>query len=128
MRDGQTNGMRFPGVNVPPGATILDARIEFTAYQTRTGSTTLQFWGLSDPNPLTFPSDGTGGGPLSDLLPLPSPPPHPPGAPNATTATAVWSPPDWIDEQKYKTPSLLLNDIVQEIVNLPGWNPAAWTK
>ena len=41
----QEIGMRFRNINVPPGATITSAYVEFVADESQSGQTDLVFWG-----------------------------------------------------------------------------------
>jgi hypothetical protein len=112
----QVIGLRFTGVAVPPGATIVAAYVQFTAKLQTDGNsmesdpaiTTLTLKGQAADNPPTFPAVF-----MADISSRPT-----------TTAQAVWSDiPRWPTADAagpdQRTPSLAA--IVQEIVNRPGW-------
>ena len=50
----QTVGMRFNGVTIPPGATILDASVQFQADEVNTVATTVTIQGEATDNASTF--------------------------------------------------------------------------
>lgn len=52
--------LRFVGVDVPKNANILEAFIDFTAYQSATGTVNLTIKAESSPNPATFTTSGWG--------------------------------------------------------------------
>jgi hypothetical protein len=103
----QTVGIRFHGVHVPPGATILSASIQLQADETGSSATSLTFEGeASDDAALFVQTTGN----------ISSRP--------RTTASVPWSPVPWLtvgeagpDQQ---TPDL--SPILQEIVDRPGWS------
>jgi hypothetical protein len=103
----QTVGMRFRNVTVPPGATILNAYVQFKVDEKSTPSTSLQIRGESSGNALTFAgADG-------NVSSRPT-----------TTTFVAWNPGPWNsvgaaggDQQ---TPDL--KDIIDEIVNGGGWS------
>ncbi|GJL78480.1 MAG: hypothetical protein NPINA01_14690 [Nitrospinaceae bacterium] len=109
----QTVGLRFAGVDIPPGATITDAYIQFQADETHAGATTLTVRGQNSANPATFTSATNN----ITLRPL-------------TTASVPWSPAPWnsVGEAGLNQQTPNISSIVQEIINLPGWaigNPLA---
>nr|WP_100643405.1 PilC/PilY family type IV pilus protein [Alteromonas facilis] len=95
---------RFRNVNLPQGATISEAYIEFTAYQTDTGngaSMTIAAADEDDPKGFNNYKRYT----LRD---------------KSKTASVTWSNiPSFYKNSVYKTPSLV--PIVQQIVNRTGW-------
>jgi hypothetical protein len=102
----QTVGMRFTGLAVPPGATIVDATVQFQADETDTVATNLTFQAQAADNPPTFQN-----------LPgnITSRP--------VTTASAAWSPAPW-NTVGAAGPDQKTSDIsavIQEIVDRPGW-------
>ena len=101
----QLVGLRFGNINIPQGATITDARIQFRADETSSGAVTLDIQGEDVDNAATF--SGQYG--ISSRA--------------VTTATVSWTPDDWtvVNEagEAQRTPDL--SSIVQEIVNRPGW-------
>ena len=102
----QTVGMRFNGIDIPQGATILNAYVQFQVDETNSGSVLVEIRGQNDDNATTFTSsDGN----------ITSRP---------TTATSVsWAPVPWTSVgaagSGQRTPDL--KDIIQEIVNRTGW-------
>jgi hypothetical protein len=108
LRDGsavQQVGLRFQHINIPQGATINNARIQFSTDETSSGDLTVDIKGENADNTDTF------GGQYSI------------SSRNVTTASVKWTPEDWtiLDEagEAQRTPDL--SSIVQEIVNRPGW-------
>ncbi|MDH3453136.1 MAG: hypothetical protein OEN20_12025, partial [Gammaproteobacteria bacterium] len=102
----QTIGMRFNAVQVPQGATIVNAYIQFQVDETSSVFTSLAIQGEATDNALTFSSAGFN---ISSR--------------NRTGALVGWDPLPWtdvgtagIDQQ---TPDL--STIIQEIVSRPGW-------
>lgn len=105
--DGSTNqivGMRFNGINVPAGATITNAYLEFETDNDRTGTCNLTIYGQDDDNPSTFYDIYWN---ISSRA--------------KTSASVDWSPPDWnYVNEIHQSPDL--SNIVQEIVDRPGWS------
>lgn len=100
----QTVGIRFPGVQIPKGATILTAHIEFTPEETSNGDATLTFHGLSTDNAEPFVSERYN---ITNR--------------KQTGSSFVWeNVPDWTKNQRHWSPNL--GAIVQEIVNRDGWS------
>ncbi|MEZ4656466.1 MAG: hypothetical protein R2911_02735 [Caldilineaceae bacterium] len=102
----QVVGVRFPGINIPPSATIVSAYIQFTADETDAVATAVTIHGQAADNAGTF---------IPVKLNVSSRP--------RTSTSVLWTPPPWNtvgaagpDE---RTPDLTA--IVQEIVNRPGW-------
>lgn len=105
--DGSSNqqvvGMRFQNVDVPAGATILSAYLEFETDETSSTATALTFYGQAADDPLTFEAV------TNNILTRPK-----------TTASVDWSPEAWNTvSEKHQTPNIA--SIVQEIVNRGGW-------
>lgn len=98
----QIVGLRFQGVNIPSGATINSAYVEFDADRSHTGNTQLVISGESTGNAASF-----------DALQFV-------GRRNKTTASVNWDPGSWSDNNLYQTPDL--SSIVKEIVDLGGWS------
>lgn len=100
----QTVGMRFTGVNVPQGATITSAAIQFTVDETDSDNTSLTFRGEASDNAADY---GSG---LITTRPT-------------TSASASWAPEPWTTVGEagadQRTPDLAA--LVQEIVSRPGW-------
>jgi hypothetical protein len=102
----QLVGVRFRDVGIPPGATILGAKVQFTASQSDTGGITLEIHGEAADDAAPFSAVS---GNLSGRAP--------------TMNTVSWMPPNWTDGDALGaqlTPDL--KDVVQEIVNRPGWD------
>lgn len=99
-------GVRFNNLNIPNGATITNAYIEFTANETTVsgGNPTILIDGQAADNPGTFTSATNN---ISTR-------------PRTTLAQRVsWNPPTWADNSLQQTANL--SGIVQEIVNRGGW-------
>jgi 3-phytase len=104
----QTVGVRFVGVNVPRGAAIVRAYVQFQVDEATSTATSLTIQGQAADNAPTFVS-ATG-----DVSSRPR-----------TTAAAAWSPPAWLTigaagpDQRTSD----LSAVIQEIVNRAGWAP-----
>jgi tetratricopeptide (TPR) repeat protein len=104
----QLVGLRFPNLGIPVGATILDAFVQFQVDETSTGATSLLIQGQAADSalPFTSASGNLGGRPR-------------------TAESVAWSPPAWpstgVAGADQRTPDL--SDVVQEIVDRPGWAP-----
>lgn len=99
----QIVGMRFRNVNVPQGATIRSAYIEFETDETDSGTTNLIIYGQDANNAGGI---GNGSSNLSNRIP--------------TSAQELWSPGAWNStNQLHQTPDI--SRIIQEIVNRSGW-------
>jgi PKD repeat protein len=102
----QTVGMRWPGLAIPPGATITAAWVQFTAGQTQSGASTLNLFGQAADNAATF----------SRTTASISSRPH-------TVATTAWAPAAWATVGQagagQRTPDL--SAVIQEVVSRPGW-------
>ena len=103
----QTIGIRFTDIEIEQGATITNAYIQFTTFQTSVGACDLTISGQDDSNPNTF------AGADFDMTNRP-----------LTNSSADWSPEVWAvdgetgDEQKTSN----IANIVQELVDNPSWN------
>lgn len=101
----QLVGMRFTGITVPQGATIILAYIEFEVDETGSYETYLTIRGEASDNTSSFtPANGN----IS--------------ARTRTQAEAYWFEiPSWtIVNAKWQTPNI--SNVIQEIVNRPGWS------
>ena len=100
-------GVRFIGVNVPQGATITDAYIQFTCDEASSGSTSLTIHGHDVNNAAAFTGSS-----------------YEVSGRTATSANVNWSPAAWntVGESgaNQRTPNL--QAIIQEIVNRTGWS------
>ena len=95
--------VRF-ALDVPRGATIGSAVINFVAKGNTSGANTLTFTAQTSNDASAF---GASNRNLS--------------ARNMTSASVSWSPGAWADGQTYTSPDL--SALVQEVVNRSGWNP-----
>lgn len=94
-------GLRFQGVTIPPGATILKAEIRLKTVTNLSGNCYLRVYGEANATPATFSTYANF------------------AARTLTSAFASWSPPAQTNGGTLTTPDLV--SIVQEIVNLGGW-------
>ena len=100
-------GMRFNGLGIPPGATIIDAYVQFQVDEPNSVFTDLIVKGEANDNAVTFtPSAGN----ISSRI--------------MTTSQVSWNPAPWATvgeaELIQRTPSIA--SVIQEIVSLPGWS------
>jgi|GEM_PF-426534 len=104
----QTVGLRYRNVNIPQGATITNARIQFTTESTaNTNPSNMVIRGEAADNSAGYTNAAFG---LSS---------------RSTTAASVnWSPANWNVVGQAGADQLTpnLSNVVQEIVNRPGWN------
>ncbi len=101
--DDYTVGLRFSDLDVPAGATIVNAYVRFVAKASDDKVTTLDFAGEAADSAATFTRTRFN---VSGRT--------------QTGATVTWaSVPEWSKNERYWTPNL--NTIVQEIVSRPGW-------
>lgn len=98
----QIVGLRFRSVNIPKDATILSAKIVFTAAADGTGPSSLSIRGEYSGDAAAFT---TADGSIS--------------ARTHTSAAVAWSPGDWTSGTTQETPDVAT--VVQEIVNGPDW-------
>ncbi len=104
----QEVGMRFQGVDIPQGAKITDAHIEFTVDEADSGATSIIFWGDDTDNAATF---STVGSPDYDIT-----------GRTKTTESVDWDNiPAW-DTIGSKQGSPDISPITQEIVDREGWS------
>jgi hypothetical protein len=100
----QVVGIRFRNVQIPQGATIANAYIEFTADESHSDATSLVFQGQAENNPGAFST-------TRDNI----------SSRSRTTASMNWNNiPAWSTGSTYQTPDMA--NIVQEIVNRGGWS------
>jgi|GEM_PF-3307519 len=105
-RGNQVVGLRFENINIPDGATIVDASIQFTSDELNSVATNLVIEGEAADN----------SAPITEGVNVISS--------RVRTSTAVaWAPPAWIsvgaNGTDQKTPDL--GGIVQEIIDRPGY-------
>lgn len=99
----QTVGIRFINMNIPPGAVITSAVLEFQTDETDTGATslTIRAEDIDD-----APGFTTGNSNISNRT--------------LTSASASWNPPAWNTVgERHLSPDL--TSVVQEIVDRGGW-------
>ena len=103
----QIVGMRFNGVDIPSGATITDAYIQFQVDETPSGTTSLTIQAQAAGDPPTFTNSS---GNISSRA--------------RTTAAQSWSPPPWPTKNAagpdQRTPNIA--SVIQEVVNRAGWS------
>ena len=102
----QTVGIRFNDINIPQGAIIVNAYIQFTANDSDSGSASLVINGQDDDNASAFETSANN----ISSRPL-------------TLAGVDWSPATWIEDDAgfdQRTPDL--SEIVQGIINRTGWS------
>ncbi|MBT0585785.1 pilus assembly protein PilY [Alteromonas sp. SM 2104] len=98
-------GVRFNNINLPQGATITNAFLEFTAYQTSTGSASMRIEGVNEDDPNDF-------SPYYRYMLRNKP----------KTVGVNWSNiPAFYKNNVYTSPPVTA--IVQQIVNRSGWRP-----
>jgi hypothetical protein len=101
-----TAGLRFTGVQIPKGATIVDANVQFRADETGSGTTNLTIRAERADNsaPITTSAFNISNRPR-------------------TSASVAWAPPAWptvgASGPAQLTPNLA--SVIQEVVNRPGW-------
>ncbi len=103
MQSSQLNGFRFRDINIPQGATVLEADITFTSADIDTNPSTITFFGedTDDADRFTSSSQNISSRPR-------------------TSAQVAWSAPPFENlSQPFVTNDL--SPIVQEIVNRGGW-------
>ncbi len=102
----QIVGMRFNGISIPRGASIVNAYVQFQVDEAQSEATTLTIQGEASDNAATFTSTSRN---ISSR--------------SRTTAAVTWSPVTWstVDANgpDQRTPSLAA--VLQEIVNRPAW-------
>jgi len=99
-----TVGVRFQGVDVPPGADIIDASIIFTSQNTSTGAASFSIKGeLADDGSANIFSN------IPDNI-----------SDRTYTSSVSWDPEEWVTgSELYSTSDL--KTIVQDIVDAGGW-------
>ncbi len=103
----QLVGIRFTGLNIPQGATITNASIQFQTDETHSGAASLMIEGEATDNALTFTNANAN---ISSRA--------------LTGATIGWAPAPWTTEGEagtvQQTPNIA--PIIQEIVERPDWS------
>ena len=102
----QTVGVRFINVDIPQGATVTNAYVQFMADETATVATSLTIQGEATDNALTFDNVDF------NISSRPT-----------TAASVAWSPPAWqtIGEAGPDQRTSDISAVIQEIVDRPGW-------
>lgn len=112
--DAQTVGIRFQSINIPQGATITKAYIQFEVDETSSEDTSLKIYGEDADN---SPSFSTTSHNISDRAKTN-------GFLGFVGGYISWNPPPWNEVNDHgedqRTPDL--TNIVQEIVNRNGWS------
>jgi lysophospholipase L1-like esterase/Rieske Fe-S protein len=104
----QAVGLRFTDIDIPQGALIQNAYVQFQVDETSSEATSLMIRGQEIDNAPTF-----AGGVVGDITS------------RAVTASGIfWNPPAWntvgAAGSEQQTPDI--KNVIQEIVNLPGWS------
>lgn len=100
-------GLRFQGIDIPNGAIVNSAYIEFTADESQSSGASMTIYGQDDDNPSSF------SGSSNDI-----------SSRTRTGASVTWSPNGWSSEEiGPDTQTDDLSSIIQEIIDRPGWVP-----
>jgi hypothetical protein len=104
----QVVGLRFAGLQIPQGATVTNAYVQFRTNEVSTGAVSLTLKAEAADNAPTY--SATSGNVTSRAT---------------TTANVAWSPPDWSVKGEaaaaQRTPNLAA--LVQAVVSRAGWAP-----
>ncbi len=105
-RGAQTVGVRLTGIDIPAGATITEAWIQYQVDNTDSGATDLIIQGEAGANPPTFINSTNN---ISNR--------------SRTSAQVAWSPAPWTTsgEAGPDQQTSDLSSIIQEMIDLPGW-------
>lgn len=103
----QTVGLRYTGIPVPAGATIVSASVQFRSKDVTTGPVSLTIRGQASDDPGTFTTA------IGNISSRPR-----------TAASVAWVPSAWPTSgaagPDQRTPDL--SSVIQEIVSRPGWS------
>jgi hypothetical protein len=103
----QVVGIRFTGLNIPPGASIQNAYLQFQADETGSDPTSLAIYAQAVDDATTFTST------YGDI-----------SSRTTTSASVPWSPEPWTTRGEagpnQRTPNIAT--VIQEIVSRPGWS------
>lgn len=105
--DDQLVGLRFPALDIPQGARLLDAWLQFQADGSTSGAASLVIRAQASDDAATFSRTRSD---LSDRA--------------LGSASVGWSPPAWTagaQGEAQRSPSLV--SVVQEVVDRAGWTP-----
>lgn len=99
-------GLRFPTVQIPPGAKIVKAYVQFSTDETSSVPTNLVIRGQAAVNAPTFTAT------KKNVSNRPK-----------TIASVTWAPPAWsiLDETSVNQRTPDLSSVIQEMIGLPGW-------
>ncbi len=103
----QLVGIRFANANIPQGATITSASVQFTVDDDNTGSVNLSIYAHKSTSSSTFSSSDDN---ISDR--------------STTAASVSWSPSDWstVGASGAAQKTSDLTSIIQELVDQSGWD------
>ncbi|MEE9345764.1 MAG: hypothetical protein V3U88_09190 [Methylococcales bacterium] len=103
----QLVGMRFNGLNIPQGATITSAFIQFQADETHSGTTSLTIEGQATDDAQTYTNVNAN---ISSR--------------DRTNATVNWDPAPWttVGEAGFDQQTPDITSVIQEIVDRSGWS------
>ncbi|WP_321375640.1 putative Ig domain-containing protein [uncultured Draconibacterium sp.] len=106
----QTVGLHFSDLNIPQGATITNAWVQFTVDEVSTGTLNLTISGDASDDSPAFTSSANN---LSNRI--------------QTANTVSWSPPDWntVAEANLNQQTPDLSAVIQEIVDRPGFSASS---
>jgi hypothetical protein len=107
-RGEQIVGLRFNGPDIPKGATVLNAYIQFRVDETSSETTSLRIAGEDVDHAATFRTSAKD---ISSRV--------------RTEAEVVWTPATWttVGEAGLNQRTPDLSSIIYEIINRPGWTP-----
>ena len=102
----QTIGIRFTGLTIPQGATIIGAFVQFQVDEPSSEDTTLTLYGEAADHAVTFTSSD---GDVSLRT--------------RTSASVEWGPPAWntVGEAGFEQQTPDITSLIQEVVNRGGW-------
>lgn len=103
----QTVGLRFNGIDIPKGATITNAYVQFQVHQATSGTTSLTIQGQEADNAETF---------SNSRFNVSSRP--------RTSSSVGWSPAPWTaaGDEGPDQRTANISSIIQHIVDRPGWS------
>ncbi len=107
----QVVGVGFRNVQIPVGATITNAYVQFSADTDNEEVITLDIWGAAEAN---------------TSLPITETPGDITRRPKTTAQITGWSPDPWVGIEHARSAAEQTPDIsaiIQEIIGLPGWAP-----
>ncbi|WXG53610.1 MAG: hypothetical protein RNU03_02615 [Candidatus Sedimenticola sp. (ex Thyasira tokunagai)] len=96
-------GLRFQNVDVPQGATIIEAELSMTAATASSGAASTTIKGQAADNTDQFSSNDDD---ISDRV--------------LNSSSIIWNHDDWVVNESYASPDIAT--VIQDIVNRGGWN------